>query len=471
MRISLSGLFVILSLLASTSSLRSQTDAQGPAGPWLMVATPKEAGFSTDRLEAAFGFADSVQSGAVMIVHQGRVVAAWGDVARKFQAHSIRKSLTSALIGIAVDRSLLDLDSTLTELGIDDLQRLTDGEKSARVIDLISSRSGVYHPSAYSPQDMDDERPARGSVAPGERFFYNNWDFNVTEAIVERASGEDLYRTFDAWIAGPIGMEDYDPADGYEALEPSISRYPAHTFRISSRDLARFGQLYLRNGRWDGEQVLPEEWVERSTDVVSQLEDGTGYGYLWWVYPAGSLPERLPLANGYDIVQARGTGGQALFVIPAVELVVVHRGDTDNGREVSGRDVWTILEMVLAAREGEPRAGAQTMALAARPFPSALHAPEAVRFLDLDEATLAEYVGEYELAPGVTSRVFLHDGRLFATAPGEEGEAELFATAPDAFTILIESGVSLRFARDEAGRVEAVAVTLGGRTMQGTKRS
>src|SRR5919109_1479372 len=69
--------------------------------------------------------------------------------------------------------------ATLAELGIDDQQSLTEAEKRATVADLLGSRSGVYLPAAKEPADMRAERPARGSHAAGEFFFYNNWDFNV----------------------------------------------------------------------------------------------------------------------------------------------------------------------------------------------------------------------------------------------------------------------------------------------------
>ena len=113
--------------------------------------------------------------------------------------------------------------------------------------------------------------PRRGSFSPGAYFQYQNWDFNAAGVVYEQATGEDLYQAFARRIAGPLGMEDYDPADGFLAYEPSLSRHPAHTFRISARDLARVGQLYLQGGRWNGRQVVPEAWVRESTRPVSDL--------------------------------------------------------------------------------------------------------------------------------------------------------------------------------------------------------
>ena len=83
-------------------------------------------------------------------------------------------------------------------------------------------------------------------------------------------------------------MEDWDLTDGFRVYEPTKSRHPAQTFRLSTRDLARFGQLYLQEGRWAGRQLPPAEWVKESTKPHIDDGDGTGYGYMWWTYQAGS---------------------------------------------------------------------------------------------------------------------------------------------------------------------------------------
>src|SRR5688500_128853 len=136
-------------------------------------------------------------------------------------AHSVRKSLAGALYGIAIDEGTLALSDTLATLGIDDEPSLTDVEQRATFGDLIASRSGVYHGAAYADISQERERPARGSHPPGTFWFYNNWDFNTAEAIYERRTGEDLYAAFVRRIARAIGMEDFDPADQLEVLEPS----------------------------------------------------------------------------------------------------------------------------------------------------------------------------------------------------------------------------------------------------------
>src|SRR5262245_15580110 len=126
---------------------------------WRQYATPEEAGFSSELLGKAWERAAELRSGAVFAVFRGHALVAWGEVERRFECDSVRKSLVNARIGRAVEQGALRLDATLAELGIDDLQPLTDGEKKARVRDLVRARSGVYHPAAKEPADMRAERP------------------------------------------------------------------------------------------------------------------------------------------------------------------------------------------------------------------------------------------------------------------------------------------------------------------------
>ena len=455
-------------LTAAAGSARAQCAAPGFAGPgtWRQYASPEEAGFSAGALEQARQRADSVQSAAVMAVYRGAVLVAWGDVERKLELHSVRKSLLSALMGQLAEAGGIDLDATLASLGVDDIQPLTTGERTARVRDLLAARSGVYLPAAYAPSDQDTERPARGAYAPDTHWFYNNWDFNVAEALYEQAAGASEYQAFAERIAGPLGMEDYAPSDGFLAYEPSASRFPAHTFRMSTRDLARFGQLYLQNGCWGGRQVLPAGWVEESTRPRSSLGEGQGYGYLWWTYGPGSLsPDQYPHLSQLALYVARGTGGQGIFVVPAADLVVVHRGDTDHGRSVRGPDVWAIVESILAARRGPPASNPRLRPMESRALASQLPVLVWPSVVDADPATMESYYGAYEIAAGAVVRVFSWEARTIITVPGE-GEAELLRTGEDEFTIRVAPGVRVRFDRDGAGRVVGLTMTMGPRTLR-----
>jgi CubicO group peptidase (beta-lactamase class C family) len=452
-------------LVPAAALMLHPVSAAAQAAPWRQYATPAEAGFSAAGLEAARQYADSVRSGAVMAIYRGHVLVAWGDVSRELQLHSVRKSLVSALYGIAVGEGKVDLDRTLGELGIRDREPLTAGEKRARLRDVIAARSGVYLPASYAGAEQDRERPARDAHPPGTNFFYNNWDFNVAGVIYEQVTREPLYDAFLRRIAQPLGMEDYTPEDGFLVYEPSQSDHPAHTFRMSARDLARFGQLFVQRGAWNGRQIVPESWVRESTQPHTDFGGGRGYGYMWWTYAAGALGESYPALKRHDAVAGTGTGGQFVLVVPAADLVFVHRGDTDNGREVVGRDAWRIAELILSAREGEPVASPRLVPLA--PVALASQAPPvpAPVYVRPSAALMREYAGSYELAPQQVVRVFVHADHLFINVPGQ-GEAELLGLSDSEFTIMPVAGVRVRFVRDAAGAVASVIMVLGGREMR-----
>ncbi len=110
---------------------------------------------------------------------------------------------------------MIDLNLTLADLGIDDIEpALTQKEQRASIQDLLLFRSGVYHPAGGEAQSMIDARPPRGSHSPGTYFYYNNWDFNVLGTIFRKLTGEDIFEAFYREIAVPLGMEDFVPSDG-----------------------------------------------------------------------------------------------------------------------------------------------------------------------------------------------------------------------------------------------------------------
>jgi CubicO group peptidase (beta-lactamase class C family) len=326
-----------------------------PGESWQILSSPENAGWSKERLAAAHAYADadSIHTSAVMIVHGGKVVDQWGDIDKKITSYSVRKSLLSALYGIYSAEGVIDINQTLEQLGIDDSpDPLTKEEKQARVVDLLRARSGVYHPAYMETESMRKNRPARGSHAPGTFWYYNNWDFNVLGTIFEKKTGLKIGEAFYQRIAKPIGMQDFQPGDVYYIGGP-ISVHPGYPFEITARDLARFGLLYLRHGRWKGKQIVPEAWVEKSGRANEMVKangvDVGGYEYLWWVdYGGVHFPEvSLP-----GIFSARGSGAHFLFIIPSLDLVIVHRSDN----EPPVKDAKTIEEMVNRGSITEDRA-------------------------------------------------------------------------------------------------------------------
>jgi CubicO group peptidase (beta-lactamase class C family) len=287
-------IFMTVALLGLFHTQAITATERFPGASWEQTE-PEPAGWSKQKLEKAENWSREIGSTAVMIIHHGALIAAWGDTTAKTELASVRKSLLSALIGNAVERKEIDLQQTIGSLGIDDNEpSLSAEEKTATVRDLLQARSGVYHATVYETRGMAAARPARHSHKPGTFWYYNNWDFNTLGTIYERAVRSSIFDAFEREIAKPIGMEDYRPSDG-QYVTGAASVYPAYPFKMSARDLARFALLYLHKGRWQDMQVVPAPWVDESTRTYSNSEWGPGYGYLWWTGPInnGVVPQSI----------------------------------------------------------------------------------------------------------------------------------------------------------------------------------
>jgi CubicO group peptidase (beta-lactamase class C family) len=358
---------VLLALAVTASAACSRCDyavsVLGPPGTtdpfpreqWETASSVETLGWSTERLAALKTRVDAAGSSAFMIVTGGRIVASWGETSKPFWTHSVRKSYMSALIGIAVAEGRIETARTLADLGITEKATpLTDGERQARVIDLLQARSGVYIAAAGEIDAMRDARPRRGSHAPGTHWYYNNWDFNVLGTVFRRATGEDVFDAIDRRIARPTGMQDYRAADGVYGLEGD-SEHPVYAFRVSARDLARFGLLYLHRGRWRDQQLVPASWVDASVRSYSATGDQgslatkSGYGYMWWIQTNAKIHPEFGIPDG--TFTASGNGGQRLTVIPPLDTVIVNLMNTDEPGPRIGSSQWdTIVSAVLKAR-------------------------------------------------------------------------------------------------------------------------
>ena len=267
------------------------------------------------RVADALQYSDEIGATAVIVLQRGQIVAEFGQTDRKSSVHSVRKSMLSAMYGIAIDRGLIDIDLTLKELGINDRDPgLTPSERSAKLRDLLTARSGIYHSSV---KDDNGPYPDPGTHAPDEAFIYNNWSFNAAGGIFEQLTGMRLGDAFSEWIAEPIGMEDFRAIDVryYEGPE---SVFPAWRFWMSARDMARFGQMMLQGGTWNDNQIVPSDWVNKSLTPYTVMSNGIGYGYLWWTKLGSSF-------------MATGTGGQKIRFSTLNETVIVTKVDTGDG--------------------------------------------------------------------------------------------------------------------------------------------
>ncbi len=405
-RASVFGLVLAVLLAAPGASLGQAAGERVPGDHWMRYADVEQAGFDVAKLAAARETWDGLPSSAFMVIADGAVVAAWGEVERRFMCHSVRKSFLTALYGIYWDRGEIELNKTLADLGIDDEpDPLLETEKRARILDLLKARSGVFHPAAYAGRT--DTRP-RGSEGPGRYFAYNNWDFNTAATILMQETGEDVFEAFDQYFGQPLQMEDWRVSDGYYHYERDKSKYPAYPFRVSARDAARFGLLYARDGMWHDQRILSEHWVRRSSALYSIDSEIMGYGFMWWVM-------REPRFTRHGMFAALGVGNQVIAVLPKTDMVIVNRANTYQGEGTPMPALLDLIEQVLEARTGAPVADPRLVPLEVGSDP---------KITQVSNDRLEEFLGEWDfppsplgLPPRMKIRITAGEGHLVAFAP------------------------------------------------------
>jgi CubicO group peptidase (beta-lactamase class C family) len=283
---------------------------------------------------------------SVLVVRHGYLVYEryWhGDSATTGQdVQSVTKSLTSTLVGVALDtHHLKSLDQTVGELLGRHLPPGADPRLAkVTVAQLLTMTGGL---ARDAPGAGGDPRLIEQMVAspdwvrhilgqrlvsePGTRYAYSNAGAHLLSAIVADASGQSTLAFAHANLFGPLGIDSKDAADMGAYQQASVG-WPTDPqgyqlgftgLKLPSRELAKLGYLYLNGGRWDGRQLLPEAYVRAATQAHTEMvpAETDGYGYLW----------RVGTVAGHHSFRAWGGGGQVIQVVPDLDLVVVITSD------------------------------------------------------------------------------------------------------------------------------------------------
>jgi CubicO group peptidase (beta-lactamase class C family) len=277
-----------------------------------------------------------VRTRAVVVVYDGNIVGEkYGtgfDKKSKQIGWSMTKSMTNALVGILVKQGKLKLDEPAPV----DAWRIDD-RKNITLADLMHMSSGLKWEENYGgpsgATNMLFKKKDMGIYAadvpleskPGEVFEYSSGTTNIISRIVrDKIGDEDYYRFPYRELFGKIGMNStlLEPDAGGTIVGSSYSF-------ATARDFARFGLLFLNDGVWRGERILPEGWVKFSSTPAIGAKRGQ-YGAQWWTN-AGEKdnPTNRPYPDvPTDSFNADGFEGQFIFVIPSKKLVVVRLGLT-----------------------------------------------------------------------------------------------------------------------------------------------
>lgn len=327
-----------------------------PGESWQKIADPASIGYCADRLEPVTARAKELPTTAMMAVVGGRVLYEYGDGTTVSYLASVRKSVLAMLFGNYVASGKIRLDKTLAELKIDDLQGLTASEKEATIADLLGARSGVYHPASNAGDNLA-QAPPRGSQKHGTYFLYSNWDFNALGTIFEQETGQNIYDALERDLVRPLGMQDFNRASHRRSGDAKASMHLAYHMNFSTRDMARIGYLMLREGRWNGTQLVPRDWARKIVSVVTPVTEMNpanlrmgpfGYGYLWWVWDGAQA--KGPFEGAYS---GRGAIGQYITVLPKLDLVIAHK-TRPGGGQVSWGEYMELVDRLIAARCQQP---------------------------------------------------------------------------------------------------------------------
>jgi len=281
------------------------------------------------QLHAALSQAESIN--AMVTVKDGYLIDEYYkedyDENSVFRLNSCSKSFTGALIGIAIDRGLIGAtDAKLSEF----LPQLEDSgsdyQKQITLEHLLTHTSGIewyewggnsssWRPFQEAEDWVDYILGLRMAAEPGSYFAYSTGGSHLLAAALQQAAGKSAYEFGQEHMFEPMGMDSVE-----WSADPQGITDGGNGIAMTARDAAKFGQLYLDGGRWRGQQIIPESWVELSTMTQNAGPGGHSgaYGYQWWLRSFGE--------ENYEACYAMGYAGQFIIIVPELQLVTVITG-------------------------------------------------------------------------------------------------------------------------------------------------
>lgn len=357
----------LLALLLLPAAATAQRPYFPPRGAW-EHRSPGEAGFDPAKLRAAVEYAassrdtsrtDSTSLANVrateapyntiigpwleargptggMIVRGGRIVAEWGEPKRVDMTFSVTKSFLSTVAGLAVDDRLIpSVDDPVVKL-VQTPEFAGDPHNARITWRQLLTQTSEWRGTLWGKPDWADRfDPAAGRRPirePGSAWTYNDVRVNVLALALLDVWRRPLPRVLKERIMDPIGASptwrwwgyanSWVELDGLRMQSVSGGGHWGGGLQINAEDMARFGLLLLRRGRWNGRQLLSERWIAMATSPTPIQRD---YGFLWWL---NSDPKEIAAAPA-TAFSAQGQGGNYIYVDREHDLVVVLRWTRD----------------------------------------------------------------------------------------------------------------------------------------------
>jgi CubicO group peptidase (beta-lactamase class C family) len=371
-----------VALLVSGGALCELARANDSSQPWptkeWRTSTPEEQGIDSTSLANLIDFGATHELESLLVIRHGTIVAeayyAPFRVGVRHRINSATKSVIGTLIAIALKDGLLDSpDHRVVDFFSDrTIVNLDDNKKAITIQNLLDMTSGLDWTEPLGegrPRSMIDmehsadweqfvlDRPM--ATKPGAAFNYNSGNPQLLSAILTKLTGQSALDYARKRLFEPLGISDV-----FWRSDPRGVSIGGYGLFLQPRDMAKFGYLYLRNGVWDGREIIPPSWIERvrHASVQMNLMD-LRYANLFWVAPASNAY----LANGYH--------GQRIFVMPTLDVVAVATG---TGHSASiGKEIEMIADAVKSGIPLPPDTAGQSL-LASRIQEVATEKPQPV---------------------------------------------------------------------------------------------
>jgi CubicO group peptidase (beta-lactamase class C family) len=316
--------FPFICFLLSVCTLNAQTPGK-PQTAELPRATPESQGVSSVQvlkfIEAADKQVNSMHS--FMLLRHGHVIAeAWWKPEAANKPHvlwSLSKSFTSTAIGFAVAENKLTIDDRVCDFFPDELpENPSEHLKAMRVRDLLTMSTGHDTEPSFRPNGPTKKGFLSHPVThqPGTHFVYNTPATYMLSAIIQKVTGTTVLEYLRPRLFQPLGIVNPTWDESSEGI--SLGGYG---LQLCTEDIAKFGQLYLQQGKWNDKQLLPSEWIELATS--KQVSNGSdpdrdwtqGYGFQFW-------------RSRHGAYRGDGKDGQFCVVIPEQDVVIAITANT-----------------------------------------------------------------------------------------------------------------------------------------------
>lgn len=327
-----------------------------PTKEW-RKSTPEAQGIDSEKLVDFFNEINenAKDTNSTIITRNGYIVAekySEGYTPETKQIiYSATKSVTSALIGIAIDQGIIKLEERVVDIFSEKhIQNLDSDKNQITVKDLLTMRSGLdYDESTDLIMTLEAKDPVLFllnkpmSVPPDIKYNYSTGDAFLLSAILQKKTGMKTLEFADKFLFEPLNIKNRE----FEEID-NIA-LGGNGLVMTPRDMAKIGFLYLNEGKWDGKKIIPKQWIEESTKKSSEYRfidiGGNYYGYQWYIDEI----------EGHYVYYAQGAYGQFIYVIPDLEIVAVFTSG-HGAPEFNNKLINAIKLIVNSAVSDEPLA-------------------------------------------------------------------------------------------------------------------